>query len=143
MTRQRWNDEGSVTVELAVLALPVLAVLLLMIVGGRIRHAGQTVDHAATTAARAASIARSAADAHASASSTANRVLGEQGLHCQNTTITVDATGFAARVGTTASVRVDVRCSVALSDLALPGLPGTRELSSTFTSPLDPFRARR
>lgn len=142
MTRRQLEDEGSVTVELAVLALPVLAVLLLMIAAGRIGHAGQTVDHAATAAARAASIARTPAEAHTTATDTANRVLGEQSLHCQNTTVTVDTTGFITRPGAAATVRVDIHCAVALADLALPGLPGSRELTSTFTSPFDPFRGK-
>jgi hypothetical protein len=39
-------------------------------------------------------------------------------------------------------VSATVTCTVSLSDLLVPGLPGSRTLTATFTSPLDPFRER-
>jgi hypothetical protein len=35
-----------------------------------------------------------------------------------------------------------VTCTVRLADLLVPGLPGSRTLTSTFVSPLDPYRSR-
>ena len=43
--------------------------------------------------------------------------------------------------GVPASVTVTVGCTVDLHDLALPGLPGTKTLSSTYTAVLDTYRS--
>jgi hypothetical protein len=57
--------------------------------------------------------------------------------------VTVDTTGFSVPVGEPAQVSATVTCAVRLSDLtAVPGMPGSRALTATFTSPLDPYRAR-
>ena len=40
------------------------------------------------------------------------------------------------------SVTAQVSCTVSLSDLIVPGLPGSRTLRGSYTSPLDPFRGR-
>ena len=45
-------------------------------------------------------------------------------------------------VGLPAQVTATVSCRVPLADLVVPGMPGSRLLSYTFTSPLDPFRER-
>ncbi len=58
--RERGTDRGSATIELAVLAPALLALLGLVIVAGRISVAGSAVEQAAASAARAASIARDA-----------------------------------------------------------------------------------
>jgi hypothetical protein len=52
-----------------------------------------------------------------------------------STTVTVDTAGFAAPVGTPATVTATVRCVVNLADLAVPGVPGTRTVTATATSP--------
>ena len=51
-------------------------------------------------------------------------------------------TGFAVQAGTPATVSATVSCTVPLSDLALPGLPGAHTITATFTSPLDVYRQR-
>ena len=55
-------------------------------------------------------------------------------------TVRVDTEGFAAPAGTPAAVTVDVACTVDLSDVAVPGLPGSRTLTDSAVSPLDPAR---
>jgi hypothetical protein len=35
---------------------------------------------------------------------------------------------------------VTVACQVALSDLAIPGMPGETSVSASATAPIDPFR---
>jgi hypothetical protein len=45
-------------------------------------------------------------------------------------------------VGTPASVTATVTCVVNLSDVAIPGLPGTRTITATMSSPLDTYRER-
>ncbi|WP_020670182.1 TadE family protein [Amycolatopsis nigrescens] len=134
----RWSDAGSVSVEAAVLVPAVLFVGLLIIAGARTSSAQQAVDNAATAAARAASIARSPAAAQQAGAAVARERLGREGLTCQDSSVAVDAGQIA--VGRAGHVRATVTCRVQLSDLALPVPAGTRTITSTFTSPVDPYR---
>jgi hypothetical protein len=54
--------------------------------------------------------------------------------------VSVDTSGFAAPPGAPALVTVVVSCTVDLSDIGVAGLPGSRTLRDTATSPLDPAR---
>lgn len=136
------SERGSISVELAVLTPVLIIVLALIIAAGRVAIAGGAIEGVAAAAARQASLARTADQARTDATSTARRVLDEQGLQCVSSSVDVDTSGFAVPVGRPASVRVDVTCRVALSDLGVPGMPGTRELHDSFVSELDPFRGR-
>ncbi|GAA2779208.1 TadE/TadG family type IV pilus assembly protein [Crossiella cryophila] len=138
-----WDAAGSVSVEFAAAAGPVLLLTIAaMIAAGRIMLADNVITDAATAAARTASLARTAAHARQTATATAYRVLTEQRLHCRSITVTLDTSGFTVPLGQPATVSATVTCVAELSDLALPGLPGTRTLQETFTSPLDSFRGR-
>jgi Flp pilus assembly protein TadG len=136
------SDRGSATIELAVLAPALLAVLGLVIVAGRISAVGSAVEQAAASAARAASIARDARSAQSGARSVAQVALRHQGITCRTLTTTTDTSGFAVAVGSPASVTVSVRCAVPLADVAVPGMPGERTVTATMTSPIDSFRGR-
>jgi Flp pilus assembly protein TadG len=134
-------DDGSTVVEVVILA-PALALFLgLIIAGGRLAVAHQGVEAAAAEAARAASISRTQADANASAQAAATASLQAQSMDCLTSTVTVDVVGFAAPVGTPASVGATVTCQVNLAD-TLPGLPGTMSITATIRSPLDTYRER-
>ena len=135
-------DRGSATIELAVLAPALLAVLGLVIVAGRVSAAGSAVEQAAASAARAASISRDAGSAQAGARSVAQDSLRDQGITCRTLTTTTDTSGFAVAVGSPASVTVTVRCAVPLADVAVPGMPGERPVTAAMTSPIDSFRGR-
>lgn len=135
-------ERGSATIELAVLAPALLAVLGLVIVAGRVSAAGSAVEHAAASAARAASIARDARAAQAGARSVAQDSLRDQGITCRELTTTMDTSGFAVALGSAASVTVTIRCAVPLADVAVPGMPGERTVSAAMTSPIDSFRGR-
>jgi Flp pilus assembly protein TadG len=142
MTAPKARDDGSLSIELAIL-LPAFLILALVTVGfGRETIAQSAVDLAAHDAARAASISRTAAGAQTSATSAAHTTLGDSSTTCTNVAVTVDASQFAIPMGQPASVTVTVACTVSLADLALPGFPGSRVLTSTFTSPLDIYRGR-
>lgn len=52
----------------------------------------------------------------------------------------VDTAGFNAAPGTNASIHVEVWCTVDLFDIAVTGLPGSKTLHDSATSPLDPAR---
>jgi hypothetical protein len=136
----RGGDRGSESVELAIL-LPVgIVVLALIVVGARIALASDRISGVAGIAARDASIARSASSAQSIATSSATAALAGDDLHCTNIRVTVDTSGFDAQPGTSASITVDVRCTVDLSDIGVQGMPGARTLHDAATSPLDPAR---
>jgi Flp pilus assembly protein TadG len=142
MFRTGRDERGSAAVEIALLA-PLLGTLVLIVIfGGRLALARQTVQAAAADAARAASIVRTAAVAERSATEIARGTLANQGVHCATTAIDVDTRGFDEPVGTAATVTVRIACGVATADLSLP-LPGTIEVSATSSSELDVFRGRR
>ena len=136
------GDAGSITLELAILAPALLLLLGLLIFAGRVGVARSAVDHAAAVAARDASMARTADGARNAANEAMLRELGSQDVDCTSASVAVDATGFAAPLGQPAVVQVTLTCVVSVADLALPGLPGQRLLTSTFVSPLDVHRAR-
>ena len=136
------HDRGSTTLELVVWAPGLLLLIGLLVVAGRVNTANGAVEQAAVDAARTASAARTATGARDAARSTATQTLGAQGLACTTTTVTVDTAGYASRPGLRATVSATVSCPVRLSDLAVPGLPGTRTVSHTATSSLDTFQER-
>ena len=143
MTRRAARDErGSTTLELVVWAPGLLLLIGLLTVAGRVNSANAAVEQAAADAARTASSARTAADAIDAAQSGAARTLAAQGLQCTTTTVALDTSGFATPPGQSATVTATVSCPVRLSDLSVPGLPGTRTVSHTATSSLDTFRER-
>ncbi|WP_030509480.1 TadE/TadG family type IV pilus assembly protein [Microbispora rosea] len=129
------------TVELAVLAPALVLVLVAMIGAGRIVIAHGSVDAAARDAARQASISRDASSARSAALTSARAALALEGLQC-DPMVSVDTGGFSTPLGRSATVSATVTCDVRLSDLALPGMPGSKVLTSRFTSSLDPYRAR-
>ena len=136
------DERGSAALE-AVIGVTAFGLFVAMTVaGGRIALARQAVETAANDAARAASIARTANEASADARSAANGSLADQDVKCTTTSVQVDTGGFSAPIGTTAQVRATVSCTVQLSDLAVPGMPGSRTITETVTSPIDAYRAR-
>ncbi|WP_331731603.1 TadE family protein [Kitasatospora sp. NBC_01300] len=130
------------SLELAILAPVLFAMLLTVIAAGRVHLAHNTVDAAARNAARAASLERDAATARTAGNRVAQQTLQDQGLTCASLTVDIPTTGFHAPLGTPSRVTVTVRCTVALSDLALPGLPGSTTVSGSFTSTIDAYRGR-
>jgi Flp pilus assembly protein TadG len=139
--RRRGADQGNAALELVVLAPVLLFVLGLVIAAGRTSIAQGSVDAAARDAARQASISLTPGAAKTAALTTAQAALSRDGLDC-NPHVTVRTGQFGVPVGLPASVTATVTCTVPLSDLVVPGLPGSRTLRFTFTSPLDPFRER-
>lgn len=136
------RERGSATLELAIIAPALLLVLGLVVLAGRVQVAAGAVEHAATIAAREASLARTATSAQSTATTAATRELAAQDIQCATSSVTVDATGFATALGQPATVTTSVTCTISFADLAVPGLPGSRTLTATATSPLDRFRAR-
>ena len=140
--RQRWRelaqrgDAGSSTVELAILAPLMVALLLFVVLCGRLVTAQLDVDAAAHGAARAASISRSVPAATADAQRTALEILNARGVTCGQPNVQVSTGGL--RPG--GVVTVTVSCRVPLSDLALISVPGSRVVTATSSSPIDLWR---
>jgi Flp pilus assembly protein TadG len=130
------GEEGSITAELVVLA-PVLAVFLLLIVAlGRYELARQEVIAAARAAADAAAVVSSAGQAPLAASDAAGASI--QSRHaCAVLDVSTDTGQFVPG----GSVRVTVTCRVDLSDVLLPGWPGSTTVQSIRIAPIDPFRS--
>jgi Flp pilus assembly protein TadG len=145
MSRLHRRERGSATVEMVVVAPGLIMIIGLLIMGGRIAIAGGSVEHAAAEAARAASIARTAAEAQASGDSTARMVLDNAGLQCVGAaSVSIDTADFTTtQAGQPGEVSATVSCQVRLSDVAIPGLPGTRLMEHRASSPLDTYRTRQ
>ena len=135
------GQNGSAALELVVLAPVLLALLGLVIAAGRTSVAQSAVDAAARDAARQASIAPGPAAAQAVGLASARAALQRDGLDC-DPVISIDTDGFSIPPGQPAMVSATVSCTVPLSSLYLPGLPGSHTMSFTFSSPLDVYRER-
>jgi Flp pilus assembly protein TadG len=137
----RRRERGSVSVEMAVLSPAFALIIVVAIVFGRTAIAANAIDVAAHDAARAASISRSAAAAAANAEAAADQALDQQGLHCvDGPSVVPDVSGFGQGGVDLEFVSVTITCEVSFTDVALPGVPETRTLTTTFISPIDIFR---
>jgi Flp pilus assembly protein TadG len=138
------GERGSAAVEAVILAPPMLTFIALAVVGMRIEIATGSLEAAAHDAARAASISRTADAAQVNATIAAADTLSRQGLMC---TPTVDLTDvqaqFARPTGQPAAVTVRITCDLSFADILAPGVPGSKVVSSEFTSPIDQYRGRQ
>jgi Flp pilus assembly protein TadG len=137
MPRDPVTDAGSIAVELVVLT-PVLFVLALMTVAfGRVSEARQQVVEAARAGAQAAAVLPDAPSAQAGAAQLAVLDLFSRTHTCSASAVAVDVTRFTPG----GSVTVQVTCNVNLSDLSVPGVPGSTTLRASATAPIDPYRS--
>lgn len=136
------GDRGSATVELTLVVPALVLVLGLLVAGGRIWFARTTVTEAAQTAARAASLARTPGTAAADGRDAGRASLTTGGLRCAARSVQVQTAAFAVPVGTPATVRATVSCTVPLGDVLLPGLPGSLSLTGQGAAALDTYRSR-
>lgn len=130
------GEVGGAAVEVALVA-PLLIVMLLFVVGlGRLASARAAVDGAARDAAREASIRRGPGRAVAEAEALARDSLAGRDVTCQELAVDVDV----AELRPGGSVAVEVACTVALADVTLSGLPGSKRLRASFVAPVDRLR---
>jgi len=143
---KRWRhirgDCGSIALSTAVFWPAGLALFGLLIACGRIALAEGAADAAARDAARSASLSADPATGEADALRAAQSSLSSSGVHCAHVTVTVDAGGLTAPVGQAARVQVTVSCTAPLNDLLLPGVSGSKTLTSTKTSVVDTWASR-
>ena len=136
------GEHGSASLEAAI-GVPAFVLFVgLVIFGGRTATAHQALESAAADAARSASLERSAAEAEQAAEAAARSSLANQDIDCLAVSVDVDTSGFNTRVGQDSSVDVTVTCRVDLSDLVIPGVPGSRTLTASMSSPIDTWRER-
>jgi Flp pilus assembly protein TadG len=140
--RRPRGTEGSIGLELALIA-PVLFLLVAFIVGiGRIAEADGRVEAAARDAARAASLATGSAGAQQAASVAGQATLLIDGLTCADSAVDVTSYADDGPGGAADRVVVDVACTASLGDISVPGMPGKLRLEASSTAPLDPYRSR-
>ncbi|WP_288782854.1 TadE/TadG family type IV pilus assembly protein [uncultured Cutibacterium sp.] len=131
---------GAVAVE-AALILPALLMIAAVATGGwRISEVKADAQSAAEVPAQAGSVASSAGD---------GIVVGQRaglaelvGTRCSNPAIAVDSSDLALPAGSTGTTSARVRCTVRLSDLLVPGMPGALHVESVARSTLDSHRER-
>lgn len=138
------SERGSITVEF-VLILPLLLLLMAGVVGGaRVWWARSTVTQLAGSAARQASITRTEGEARVKAIDLVKSDAAASGLRCVGGPpgVQLDTAGFSLPVGSPAVITAVVTCEVSLSDVLLPGFPGSLTVAATATSTLDRYRGR-
>lgn len=144
------RESGNAALELVILAPVLLFIIGLIIALGRISTAANAVSDAARDAARQASLQLDPGSAIAAGQTTARAALAQDGLYCAPAPavdVRINGTpgglpGFQAPPGQPAAVSATITCDVSLAQIIVPGLPGSRTITETFTSPLDPYRER-
>lgn len=139
--RREKDEQGSVSLEMAVLVPVILALFALAVFAGLVQNADGSVQAAAQDAARAASVSATPAAAHSAALAAASSTMASEGLSCATVSVQVDTSGFDVPVGQPATVTATVSCVLALSELA-GVVPGHRVETASMTSPLDQYGAR-
>ncbi|GAB1641514.1 TadE/TadG family type IV pilus assembly protein [Krasilnikovia sp. MM14-A1259] len=127
-------DAGASTAEMALVTPLLVALLLFVVMCGRLVSAQIDLDAAASSGARTASITRGG-NATAQAERTARDTLAARGVTCRNATVSVSGNQQPG-----GAVTVRVACRVPLSDLILLGVPGSRVVEASATSPVDQWR---
>lgn len=131
-------ERGSSVVGLVILT-PIMAMLLFFVVAaGRLGVIESKLTSAARNAARAASQTQSVSTAQAVATTTAEATLDRLRTGCHD--------GPRVRVleldlGPGGQVHIQVSCVVKLTDLTVPGMPGSRTVSADSVSVVDRFRS--
>jgi Flp pilus assembly protein TadG len=135
-TPRRRDDTGTVPLEL-VIVLPILAILLaILVLAWRVSEAGNQVTAAAAEAARAASLERDVSASAAAGEEAARRTLEDRGLACTDLDVSLDVSSYEPGGHVTATVS----CTAQLSDLDVPGAPGSWTTEASFTEPIEQYR---
>lgn len=139
--RRRDQRGMAVSVEAAIVIPALILFVGLVVILARDALAQQAVGAAAAQAARSASIERTVGDARDSATETAHTALSDGAVTCTEQSVSVDARGLTAPLGSAARVSVTVACTVA-HDFGFPGFPSEHTIVQTRESPVDTYRGR-
>lgn len=138
----RRDERGSAAIEVAI-GVPAFALFVgLIIFGGRTATTNEALQSAAADGARSASLARNAESARSAAREAATSSITNQQIGCSAIDVAVDTSDFNKQPGVPGSVSVTVSCRLDLSDLAVPGVPGSRVMHVSMSSPIDTWRER-
>lgn len=129
-------QRGSASLELVLATPALIALLLLVVAGGRVVQARGDVDAMARDAARAASVARSPAEAVARAEAMVHERVGQGGVQCREPAVATDTAAF--RPG--GFVGVSVTCHVDLAAVTLLGISASRSIEGRATEVVDERR---
>ena len=135
--RVSWRSEqGSVSVEVAVIAPAFIFLMLLVVFAGKVSEADGNVERAAAEGARAASLRQHPGNAATDARATVEANLATAGVTCTNLEATINTSDFEPG----GTVTVTVECTASMADVTLLGVPGTRTFTATATEVIDTYR---
>jgi hypothetical protein len=142
---KRHNENGMTTIEAAVLAPVIVALLLFIVFLGRVTTTQQTVQRAARDAARAASQGITRDEAAVAMNAVIDESLGTYRSHC--TLAPTDLSAIGEDTGAEGDwdlglIQVRITCTIPTADLGLLGL-GTKTFTAIATEPVDTWRSRR
>ena len=140
--RMMQREQGSTATEIVLVAPPFLILVLALVAFGRIGMTELSVKSSAGAAAREASLSSTSEAAQLNARNMAEASLANAGVNCTSLSVTIDSSGINAPLGVVGTVSATVTCTLDLSDIALPGIPGTRVVTVTEQSPVDPYKER-
>ena len=133
---RRDDERGSLSVEMAMIAPALLLIFGLIFVYGRVGQVNGLLDSGTRDGARSATNARSYDEARQQATDAIRDAIQQAPPDCV-TSLKVQLIG---RFEMGSPITVRATCSYGLSDIGLPGAPGTVHPTSSFTSMLDPNR---
>ena len=138
----RRRTSGSVSIE-AVMIIPAFLLFLALIAAvGRTAGAQADIHAAAVEGARITSLASTAAAGDKAAQKAIKAHLTKDKVTCQPLTISINSQALDKPVGQAGTVSATITCVITLSDLAVPGLPGTITLTDSYAVPIDPYALR-
>jgi len=134
------HQRGSAAIEFTVI-VPVLVLLFSLLVGGgRVWLARNAVESLAGAAARAASLERNADAADAAARRLLTVQASVSGLRCTNLGLVLNVAALGRPPGTPGTIHAEVTCTVPLTDILVPGWPGTLSVTATASAVVDRYR---
>jgi hypothetical protein len=141
LTRTK-GERGTGTLEMAIIGGMVVLIFVVVALLVRVDQTGNAVESAADAAAREASLARDTSQAQNAAAQMANISLAQAGVNCVHLSVSIDAAGINAPLGTTGVVSATITCTVAIGNSGLIGQAPTRDITATAISPVDAYRER-
>jgi Flp pilus assembly protein TadG len=123
-------------VEMAIIAPGLLLIFGLIFAYGRVAGVNGTLESGTRDGARSATMARSHDEAQDRATQAVADAIASTPQACQDSLQVTVSDNFEAGQ----PITVTATCTYGLSDIGLPGAPGSVHPESSFTSMLDPYR---
>ncbi|NNM46021.1 TadE/TadG family type IV pilus assembly protein [Knoellia koreensis] len=130
------RERGSLAVEMTIIIPSILLIFGLIFAYGRAAQVNGMLESGTRDAARTATVARSYTEAQDRARAVVADALQATPASCRNSLSVSISDNFRAGE----PITVTARCTYSISDIGLPGAPGSITPSSSFTSMLDPNR---